>query len=54
VLIQPYPLHDAAAAWLEDLQELHIMLSQRLEQWAAAVLDAASLVDVLGPPPADH
>ena len=90
---------------LDDLQELRIMLSQRIEQWAEgylaagrmegrlegeigvltrllsrrfgplpswaetrlnaateqaladwtdAVLDAASLVDVLGPPPADH
>lgn len=101
MLTQPDPLHEAAAAWLEDLQELRIMLSQRIEQWAEgylaigrtegrlegeigvltrrfgalptwaenrlnaateeglaewadAVLDASSLADVLGPPPADH
>ena len=54
MLTQLDPLHEAAAAWLEDLQELRIMLSQRIEQWADAVLDASSLADVLGPPPADH
>lgn len=33
---------------------LNAATEQALAEWTDAVLDAASLVTVLGPPPADH
>jgi len=39
-------------AWAET--RLNAAGEAELEQWTDAVLDAASLIEVLGPPPADH
>lgn len=39
-------------AWAEG--RLNTAGEAELEQWTDAVLDAASLIEVLGPPPADH
>ena len=38
--------------WAEA--RLQAATEQALAQWTDAVLDAARLTDVLGPPPADH
>lgn len=39
-------------AWAEA--RLHAATEQNVADWADAILDAAGLTDVLGPPPADH
>lgn len=38
--------------WVET--RLNAATEQDLAEWGDAILDAASLTDVLGPPPADH
>lgn len=38
--------------WAEA--RLHAATEEALAEWTDAVLDAASLTEVLGPPPADH
>ena len=42
----------ALPAWAEN--RLNAATEQALAEWTDAVLDATSLTDVLGPPPADH
>ena len=42
----------ALPTWAEN--RLNAATEEGLAEWADAVLDASSLADVLGPPPADH
>lgn len=42
----------ALPTWADT--RLNAATEQDLAQWTDAVLDATSLTDVLGPPPADH